>query len=93
MSSKTTKITDTTESKFKKYVNESRKQIGSKVVLDVINTNLNLKTSKSNHEYRIRKYFRNTSRPVDIRFLSKYFKNVIYNNKRMVKNIGMVLRE
>ncbi|CAG9817735.1 unnamed protein product [Phaedon cochleariae] len=67
----------------------------TKSVLDIFTTKMKLKLDESSIEfcYRLKKKELNKTSPIMLRFSSNYFKNMVYNNKKLLKSTKIVIRE
>lgn len=74
---------------------ENDNEICLEVALDVLNTKMKLAVKKEDIEYcyRFGKRLKDKSRPLLIKFNTAYSKNLVYNNKKLLKNSRIVIRE
>lgn len=65
------------------------------VVLDVLNNKMKLAVKKEDIDncHRYGKILKERNRPLLIKFSSACYKNLVYNNKKVLKNSGIVVRE
>ncbi|KAG5884313.1 hypothetical protein JTB14_018036 [Gonioctena quinquepunctata] len=76
-------------------VKENRNEGCIQNIMEIINERMNLKVSESDVEscYRAGKFVADSNRPIMVKFYNRYHKHIFYNNKKLLKKTGIIIRE
>ncbi|KAG5870107.1 hypothetical protein JTB14_021424 [Gonioctena quinquepunctata] len=76
-------------------VEENRNESCIQNIMEIINERMNLKVSESDVEscYRAGKFVADSNKPIMVKFYNTYHKHIVYNNRKLLKKTGIIIRE